>query len=192
MWRIAQLALISVFVLGLAAPAVAAECEGVSYPDTIEVNGTQLSLNGLGVREATVFSVNVYVAALYLETTSTSGSEILRSSQTSRLILRFVRNVDREDIVEAWNEGFENNAGRALSGLRDRIDQLNGWMSDARDGGSFTFTYIPATGLEVKVDNEVRGTIEGEDFARAFLSIWLGSHPPNSGLKTGLLGGECG
>jgi len=41
--------------------------------------------------------------------------------------------------------------------------------------------------------NDIRGklTIKGDDFARAFLSIWLGTHPPNAGLKTGLLGGAC-
>jgi hypothetical protein len=35
-------------------------------------------------------------------------------------------------------------------------------------------------------------TIEGADFARALFLIWLGKHPPNAGLKKGLLGGECG
>jgi hypothetical protein len=34
--------------------------------------------------------------------------------------------------------------------------------------------------------------IKGDDFATAFLSIWLGPHPPNADLKSGLLGGACG
>jgi hypothetical protein len=37
-----------------------------------------------------------------------------------------------------------------------------------------------------------RGTIEGEDFARTFFSIFVGNRPPNAGLRRGLIGGGCG
>jgi hypothetical protein len=45
--------------------------------------------------------------------------------------------------------------------------------------------------MQVDVNGTVQGTITGDDFATAFLSIWLGAHPPNPGLKSGLLGGTC-
>ena len=54
------------------------------------------------------------------------------------------------------------------------------------------FTHKPGAGIQVDVNGTVKGTIPGDDFARAFLSIWLGAHPPNAGLKAGLLGGDCG
>jgi hypothetical protein len=44
----------------------------------------------------------------------------------------------------------------------------------------------------VGVNGTVKGTIAGDDFGRALFSIWLGSRPPNPGLKAGLLGGGCG
>ena len=47
-------------------------------------------------------------------------------------------------------------------------------------------------GMQVEVNGTVKGTITGDDFATAFLAIWLGPHPPNPGLKSGLLGGACG
>jgi hypothetical protein len=37
----------------------------------------------------------------------------------------------------------------------------------------------------------VKGTLAGDDFSRALLSIWLGASPPNPELKSGLLGGTC-
>jgi chalcone isomerase-like protein len=43
----------------------------------------------------------------------------------------------------------------------------------------------------VDVNGTVKGLIKGDDFATAFLSIWLGDHPPNPNLKSGLLGGAC-
>ncbi len=76
--------------------------------------------------------------------------------------------------------------------MRSGIRRLNGWVTDVDEGDRMMFTYIPGTGLQVVVNGRRKGTIEGDDFARAFFNIWLGSNPPNSGLKRGLLGGSCG
>jgi Chalcone isomerase-like len=42
----------------------------------------------------------------------------------------------------------------------------------------------------VDVNGAVKGIIKGDDFAKAFFSIWLGE-PPNPEVKSGLLGGAC-
>ena len=39
---------------------------------------------------------------------------------------------------------------------------------------------------------KVNGTIKGDDFAKAYLAIWLGGDPPNPEIKAGMLGGSCG
>jgi len=170
--------------------AEARRCGGVNFPGQVTVSGTQLTLNGLGIREATVFNVDVYVAALYVEATGHDGNALSDSETKKSLVLRFVRDVDGSDIQEAWTEGFQHQ-GHASS-YRAQMRRLNGWMSDMSDGDSMTFTYEPGTGLTVSVRGQRKGTIEGAEFAHAFFRIWLGSHPPNRGLKVGLLGGHCG
>ena len=55
-----------------------------------------------------------------------------------------------------------------------------------------SFQYKPGQGLQVEVNGAAKGNIKGDDFAKAFLSIWLGAEPPNPELKAGLLGGSCG
>lgn len=176
--------------LALAAPdqAEARSKAGVRMPDAITVAGKRLTLNGMGLREATMLKVDVYVAGLYLETPSSDPAEIIQSNQTKLLLLEFVRDVDRGDIVEAWSKGFEANATVPLSTLRPHIDQLNRWMVDMKDGQTLAFVYVPGQGVGVDVDGERKGMIESEDFARSLFAIWLGRKPPNSGLKTGLLG----
>ncbi|TMH34194.1 MAG: hypothetical protein E6H66_10480 [Betaproteobacteria bacterium] len=47
-------------------------------------------------------------------------------------------------------------------------------------------------GVQVDANGAVKGIIKGDDFAKAFLSIWLGPEPPNPEIKSGLLGGACG
>ncbi len=174
-----------------AAPASAAECVGVAFPDQIEVDGKTLALNGLGLREATMLKVDVYVAGLYLEKTSTDAGAILGAEQTLRFAMESVREVDREDIVEALGGGYAN-VMDDLGPLRKRIATLNGWMPSTKVGDKMAFTYRPGHGLDVTVGGAVKGTIKGADFARATIAIWLGDEPPNPEIKIGLLGGDCG
>lgn len=177
--------------LSVASPALANECGSVRMPDQINVAGQQLVLNGMGIREATVFNVDVYVAGLYLVRRSSDGNAIAASTEHKRLVLHFVRDVDRDDLTNAWTEGFRRNAGGNLGALQARINRLNSWMPAATSGMELTFTYLPGAGVRVHVGSSARGIIEGDDFARVFFSIWLGAHPPNTGLRRGLLGGSC-
>jgi hypothetical protein len=174
------------------ASAQGRECRGVGFEDQVGVDGGALALNGLGLRLATIFKVKVYVAALYLAKTSTDPNAILEANTPSELILHFVRDVDAKDIRGAWSEGFEKNAGDQLPALQPRIGILNGWMADVKSGQRLIFIHKPGTGIEVNVNGAPKGIIKGDDFARAFLSIWLGAKPPNPEVKSGLLGGSCG
>lgn len=54
-----------------------------------------------------------------------------------------------------------------------------------------SFIRVPGSGMQVDVNGTLKGMIEGDDFARAFLSIWLGENPQTPELKSGLLGGLC-
>ena len=46
---------------------------------------------------------------------------------------------------------------------------------------------IHEKGLELALNEEVLGLIEGADFAKAYFSIWLGQYPLNSKFKEQLL-----
>ncbi len=177
------------FTLVSASPAYARSCASVRMPDTIEVEGQQLVLNGMGIREATVLQVNVYVAGLYVVTRSRNANEILGSDTTKRIVLRFVHDVDRADIVSAFREGFQRNSPGANQG---KVNQLLGWATDMREGGTMQFTYVPGTGTTLVVNGVTKGTVDGADFGRAVFSLFIGPRPPNPGLRTGLLGGRCG
>ena len=123
--------------------------------------------------------------------TSTEPNAILESTVPKELILQFVRDVSAADLSKGWNEGFEKNAKAQSAALKERIAMLDGWMIDMKSGQRLTFTYKPGTGVQVDVNGAVKGTIKGDDFAKAFFSIWLGD-PPNPEVKSGLLGGACG
>jgi hypothetical protein len=177
------------FALG--APGFGAECLNVKDPDSVKAGGTDLVLNGLGIRKATFLNVKVYVAGLYLPQKSGDAGKIIGTSQPWQLVLRFVRDVDASDMRDAWEEGFKKNSGDKLAALQPRIETLKARMADFKEGQYLAFTEDPAKGVAVDVNGASGGAIEGPDFANALLSIWLGREPPNDDLKSGLLGGKC-
>jgi hypothetical protein len=188
-WRRSLLLFGMLIALG-AGHAAGKECLGVNFPEQAQADGSTLKLNGLGVRKATLLKINVYVAALYVANPSSDPNAILGSKAPIKLILHFVRDVDAADISNGFDEGFAKSAKGQLPALQQRIAMLEGWMSDLRTGQQMTFTSRPGVGVQVNVSGTEKGTVSGDDFAKAFLSIWLGN-PPNPEIKAGLLGGAC-
>ncbi len=174
--------------LTLAAPAAAKSKAGVKMPDTITVAKKRLTLNGLGLREATFFKVDVYVAGLYVENVSSDARKLINANETKRLVLYFLRDVDRSDITKAWSSGFKGNAMVPMALLKERIDKLNGWMPAFKRGDMLTFTILPDKGVVVHVNTTRKGVVTGEDFSQSLLAIWIGPKPPTGALKRGLLG----
>jgi hypothetical protein len=169
----------------LAAPA--AEVGGVTFSETATAGGKDLVLNGVGLREK--LWIDVYVAGLYLERKTSDSQEVLSSAQVKHLRMQFVyKKVTAKQLADAWSEGFSANAGPSSATLRPKLDELCSWMVDMGRGDEMAFTTVPGQGLEVQVRGQTKGRIAGDDFARAFWSIFLGDRPPTEKLKKGLLG----
>ena len=186
--RFGSSALVVALTIGISGAARAGEKAGVTMPDTVQVAGKTLMLNGMGVREATFLNLDVYVAGLYLEQKSSDPSQILASPGAKRLVLHFVRDVSKGKITDAWSEGYKKNATVPREQLQPQIDRLNGMMRDFKKGDEMTFDFVPGVGVMVSVGGQVPTVLPGDDFARSTLAIWLGAKPPNGGLKNGLLG----
>jgi len=182
-------------VLGLLAAGLgvahARQCRGIDFPEHVQVNGNELTLNGLGIRKATFLKVNVYVAALYVARPTPDPQSLLDPNTAAQLVLHFVRGVGVDDLRKAWSEGFEKTAKDGSAALAARVATLNSWMSDVKTDQLLSFVRIPGAGIQVSVNGTVKGTLPGADFARAFIAIWLGPAPPNPELQRGLLGGPC-
>jgi hypothetical protein len=173
-----------------AALQTAAACDcGPEIPEYIQVESTQLVLNGLAELEIKPYRSGVYVAALYVPKASSDAARILEPGNAKQIVLDFLREVSANDLRRAWTQGIGRNAHATLPALQDRIATLNGWMVDIKINQRIKFTYLPAKGLEVSVNGIDKGTIRGEDFAKALFAIWLGN-PLDEETKSDLLQGR--
>lgn len=169
----------------VAVPAVAAELEGVTAPESVTVEGKTLALNGMGLRRK--FIVNVYVGSLYLEQATQDPKQILARDGVRRMELRMLRDLDAKTIIEAINTGFEKNASAQLPALKERLEKFNAKIVSVKKGASFIIQYVPGKGTRVEGIPDAY-VAEGKDFADALFAVWLGASPADEGLKKGLLG----
>ena len=175
----------------LATPVLGAECNGVTAPDTVTIGASDLVLNGMGIRRATILQAKVYVGSLYLPVKSKDGGHILAMDRPWQLVLRFVRDVDVSDMRDALEVGLRKAAGDKLVALGQGIETLKAGKVAFKKGQYLSFTNDPTNGVAVDVNGAGGPTIRGADFSLALLSMWIGAEPRDDALKAGLLGGEC-
>jgi len=166
--------------------------DGLTFPDTVKLSGsdTTLQLNGVGYRTKFVF--DVYAGALYTTKKVNSRDAVQALNGPNRVQMHFVYSeVDREKLVDAWNEGFEeNNSDETLKTLASRIQKFNAMFPTVKEGDVVLLDYVPGTGTTVTIKGEVKGVIKGADFNHALLDIWLGDEPADSDLKDAMLGDD--
>ena len=177
-------ALISILLI----PSLQArEVAGVPLAEEIELGGQKLVLNGAGIRTKFVF--DIYVGALYLKEKTKQGKQALLLAGPKRVQMHFLYDeVEQRKLTDGWTEGFENNLAAAeLASLKGRLEDFNKLFITVKKGDEILLDYTPEQGTQVTINKQVRGTIPGEDFSRALLSVWLGDDPADSGLKTAML-----
>jgi len=183
-WRtMLSLMLLSVFPW----PAMAVEVEGVHVSDTAMVAGQSLQLNGAGVR--TKFFFDIYIGALYLSHPAHAAKEVLEGTGPKRVTMRFLfGEVGRKKLTDGWAEGFEKNHSKAsMDKLWPRLNQFNAMFGDAVKGDVYTFDFLPDGDTTVTFKGREKGRIQGRDFQRALLAVWLGKHPADEDLKQAML-----
>ncbi len=167
------------------APAEARKLAGVTMPDTVVVDGATLKLNGMGLRAATALRIKAYVGGLYLEEPSSDAATVIDSKQRKRVTMKFLRNIDRDSLTSGWADSLRKVGGKPLE---PSIAEFSALIPDVKTGDTMSFTWRPGTGLEVMMDGKVRGTVAGDDFARALFTVWFGPEPGDANLKSGMLG----
>src|SRR5262249_10867151 len=163
----------------------ARELHEVRMPDTVNISGKLVKLNGMAVRRKFVF--DVYVAGLYVESPTRDPAQLIASDQVKRMTFFMLQDLGRDKIGEALREGFEKNAKEQMPVLRDRLDHLMAMVPDAKKGSIIVITYLPGAGTSLAPSSK-RSVIPGKDFADALFSVWLGPQASEDGLKKGLLG----
>lgn len=174
----------------LAAPGLqAVEVAGVRIDDQVTVGGSELVLNGAGLRSK--LFIKVYVGALYAPQKAAVPAAFIDSPAPRRMTLRLLRDIDADTLYGALYDGLKGNHGEAeLAALKPQIDQFAEIMKksgNARNGDTITLDFT-GEGVAVGFNGEARGKVAGAAFGKALMKVWLGDNPVDGSLKKALLG----
>lgn len=173
--------------LMLALPAHAREIDGVAVPDTLSIDDAPLTLNGAGMR--TRFFVKVYLAALYLAQPAHEAQRVLDSQSPRAVGIHLRRDVDAGQIGDAFIDGVAaNHSDAEMAALQERLTKFKALMPDLKRGDVLRLEFAADGNTRVVRNGQRLGALEGVDFQRALLKIWLGERPVDTKLKDGLLG----
>lgn len=168
----------------------AREVAGVHIDEAAALRGVPeaLQLNGTGIRTKLFFKI--YVAALYVTEKSNNADSLLASTSAKRMLMYMLYDeVEKEKLTKGWIEGFDKNLGAAdYIAMKPRLMRFNDMFSTLHKNDIVQIDYVPGIGTRVTIRGEEKGVIEGEDFYRAVLSVWIGKEPAMEDMKEGLLG----
>ncbi|MGE4450287.1 chalcone isomerase family protein [Castellaniella sp.] len=174
-----------------APPALALTVANVDVPEQQSVAGSNLVLNGAGLRQRFVF--HVYVAALYRPQPTKDAEAILNSPEPQMLRLTLLRDINSKALTDALNDGLKANCTEAeLKDMADTIAHFEAFMKTGGEGASgdrVDIVFNQGT-VSVSFKGKALGEVKDPRFATALLKVWLGAHPAQESLKAALLGQE--
>ena len=143
----------------------------------------------LGSGKLRWFGLSVYDATLWSGPAGIDASAL--GSQALALRLRYARSIGGAELADASAKLMRGQASpQELQHWRQRMRAV---FPDVHPGNTLCGVYLPhaASGptTQFLAAGKLLGSIDGEDFARAFFGIWLGPHATHAQLRRELLAG---
>lgn len=171
-----------------ASTAFAVEVAGVNLESAVTVNSQSLKLNGYGIRKK--LFVKVYIGSLYTVKKFVSPAELLADSGDKLIRMNFLHSkVDKEKIIEAYQEGFANNSS-GLAGSPDVKKFLSFFSGDFMKGDVVDLALLANGTVTATHNGRQLGQLQSPKLAKGVLAIYFGDKPADESLKKGMLGKE--
>ena len=164
---------------------------GVSFADTLAVDGQTLHLNGAGLRRISLLGIgaDVYVAGLYVPAPSHDPAVILSETGHKAVLLHFLHKATKEQVQEDLRKGERNNCGNGQCDPAELPDfERLVQITPAIEVGD-TAEYVYDTNrLRVYANGQLIADFKDGLLSRQLLLGFIGDHPPTEKLKRDLLG----
>jgi hypothetical protein len=127
------------------------------------------------------FFMTIYDIALWLEKANWDFD------QKSAIRLEYKRDVSKEKIIH-YSMGSMEYVVEDKNKLAHYEKLLEPFINAVKEGDSFTFVYLPKQGIEFFFNDKSLGVCPNQDFAKAFMNIWLHPKTEYPDVREALLG----
>lgn len=163
------------------------------FDPTVQVQNTQLQLNGAGTRFKAIFKV--YDMGLYTTKKVSTPEALLALDGPKRLQFTALRDLPGTDLGRLFIKGLSENSPKeqvqkhTISSTR--LIEIFSGKSKLVSGDTFAMEFIPGKGTQFYIDGKAQGEPVGDaEFFSMVMKIWVGASPADQGLKDALLGIE--
>ncbi|MEM9160251.1 MAG: chalcone isomerase family protein [Verrucomicrobiota bacterium] len=157
--------------------ATAPIAQGVPLAGLQEVSSYRLTVLGY---------LKIFSASLYSDASSAS----LEFPSESEVALKFVyhRNIDRKELVNRGITALEKQFDQStMERFAAALQKINDSYQDISKNDSYVLRFTPNLGLSLFFNENRVINIPDDDFARFYLSIWLGKSTPNQSIRKSLI-----
>ena len=160
-----------------------------TFPVTVVLPSTGLILTKIGEhRYIHKMFFKIYDVALYADSSS-DVKDILDAKTSYRLQFRYLRKIDKSIILNSSSKILAKNlAPEEFDQIAVRLNYLNAAYQSVENGDRSSLTYQLGVGTTLSINGLPIITVEGQDFARLYFTIWLGELPISKILRQDLLG----
>lgn len=162
----------------------------VTLPAKVNQGGTELVLNGGGIRKK-YGMIKVYVIGLYVPEKNKNGNDILSADKPAAVRLVITSNMATSSrMADAVQEGFEKSLKGNIAPLQSQISSFIETFKkeEIKEGDIFELYYVPGVGVKSFKNGQLKNTTAGLDFKKALFGIWLSDTPIDGDLKNAMLG----
>lgn len=158
-------------------------------PNKLNIESSELLLNGSGVREKLWF--DLYACGLYLQNKTNSGPQIVTADQPMAIHMEILSSLlSKKKLIGAFESGVEKtNSEKVVAEIAPKLKTFLKFVDkEINIGDKYRLAYTPSTGTSLYINDIKKGTIKGLDFKSAIFNIWLASDSVDDDLKKELLG----
>lgn len=134
-----------------------------------------------GKETFTTFFMTIYDISLWIEKSHWDFT------QKSAIRLEYKRDVSKEKIMH-YSMGSTAYVVADKKKLAQYEKLLEPFITDVKEGDTFTFVYLPNQGIEFFFNDKRLGLCSDEDFAKTFMNIWLHPNTEYPDVREVLLG----
>lgn len=198
---------------------VVEEETGIAFARTLEAaGGGTHTLVGTGVREKTVFNVNVYAIGYYvdvkaavaalgkyqelkaerIEKNKEFAQSILTADYGKTIRLVLARDVDAEDMREAFEDQLQprlkaKSKPEDLEQTQKLMAAFRGYFGEnMKEGDSVVFTWQPGGKLHTTVNGVEKAALESHTLCWALFDVYLGPDAISTSARNNFLRGLHG
>lgn len=172
MMKIFLILLLSVILHAEAKYCQKSEC----YPKTSSINGKDFPLQGVGLFRYLGF--RIYSLSLY----ANQKTDLL-SLIPKKIVIRYFRDFTVQDLIKSGEDEIKEQNLIKLDKIESQLEKLRSLYKPVKENDEYAIEYTPKIGLTFYLNNQLQGTIEGDDFAKAYLGIWLSDDPISTTVR---------